>query len=206
MKLKSSPSSAEVKNEWSYTFTSTMCLRGCTREIPPFLLSLVSYNKKLKITRFFCRSQFCFLVLKPRRTEECFTDIAQFQRNSLWFSCVLYLIRISFFFSCSAFCLLSFTLQHTQHKPPCPCGIRTHNSGKREAAYLRLRRLGHWDSNPQSQKASALRPCGHRGLAHETGSCRKCDLMLHLAQACYKIGCLVAFWCRHTKLSTLSAE
>ena len=58
-------------------------------------------------------------------------------------------------------CLLSFTVQHTQHKHPCTGAIRTRNPSKRSAADPRLRLLGYWDrqdSTPRSQQPSGLSP------------------------------------------------
>ena len=42
-------------------------------------------------------------------------------------------------------CLLSFTLQHTQHNIHAHGGIRTRNPSKQLAADPRLRPFGHWD-------------------------------------------------------------
>jgi hypothetical protein len=74
-----------------------------------------------------------------------------------------------FFFACPGFfpfdpfmyCLNHFvlhvtlrsmlpSLQQTQHKYPCPGGIRTHDPSKRAAEHPRLRPHGHWD-RPRSQ-------------------------------------------------------
>jgi hypothetical protein len=55
------------------------------------------------------------------------------------------------FFLCTLSVLLVLALpfvlnvQHTQHKYPCPGGIRTRNPSRRAAADPRLRPLGHWD-------------------------------------------------------------
>ena len=46
------------------------------------------------------------------------------------------------------------TVQHTQHKHPCPGGIRTRNVSKRSAADPRLRPLGHSDRPTGIQPAT----------------------------------------------------
>ena len=51
--IQSPPPSAEVKNEWSYTFTPTTCLHTVNTKILPFfrfpVLGKVKYDDRIKI-------------------------------------------------------------------------------------------------------------------------------------------------------------
>jgi hypothetical protein len=63
-------------------------------------------------------------------------------RFFLW--SILYFFK-SFCPSCHFMFDTTVHIQQTQHKHPCPGGIRTHNPSKRAAADPRLRPHGHWD-------------------------------------------------------------
>ena len=78
----------------------------------------------------------------------------------------LYFIRTYFFASTSLVCASVFTTHSTSiHAPG---GIRTLNPSKRPLTDHRLRSLGYWDSNPQSQQARGYGPTPQTALPSET--------------------------------------
>jgi hypothetical protein len=63
----------------------------------------------------------------------------------------LFVLHVTLYFMLSSIHL-------TQHKHPCPGGIRTHNPRKRAAEDPRLRPRGHWDRQFEPAIPANARP------------------------------------------------